>query len=188
MDGDTIRQLIGKTDLSGQTEKNLRAVIGNEVYEGLETVSDTLVRLQAKAAKNVTAQKRGISLESLLSRVYNLNREVVSTQWVVTETLIRASRTSGSAMFHAILKDPKVGQEVFEIIESGQVPEYARGGTWGSSILREIARFEAMQSFMDTTAGPYVKELTGDADEPLPPVRGSELRSQMTRLGYEPNL
>lgn len=189
MDGDTIRQLIGKTDLSGQTEKNLRAVVGDEVYEGLETVGDTLVRLQAKAAKNVTAQKRGISLESLLSRVYNLNREVVSTQWVVTETLIRASRTSGSSMFHAILKDPKVGQEIFDIIESGQIPEYARGGVWARSILREIARFEAMQSFMDTTAGPFImKELSEDESEPLPPVEGSDIRSQMTRLGYEPNL
>jgi hypothetical protein len=191
MDGDSIRLMIGKTDLSGDTEKNLRAVLGDGVYENLETVSDTLVRLQAKAARGITGKRPGISLESLLSRIYNLNREVVSTQWVATETLIRAARSSRGALLQAIVSDERVAREIFEIIETGQVPAYKTTPYWVTSLTREIARWESVNDAIV----PFVEEKAPMFGQPtetemFPAEEGQtlpqDLSRQMSRLGYEP--
>jgi hypothetical protein len=189
LDGDGIRVLIGKTDLSGETEKNLRAVLGSDVYDNLETVADTVVRLQAKAAKGIGAKKPGMSLESILSRIYNLNREVVSTQWVATETLIRASRNSGAALFHAMMSDERVAREIFDIIETGQVPEYKTAPKWLTALTREIARFEAVNDELVPAIAeraPTPSPLpTGEQPEAAVP-RPTPLQRQMMSMGYEP--
>lgn len=205
LDGDSIRVMLGKTDLSGQTEKNLQAILGADIYANLETVADSVVRLQAKAAKGVGAKKPGMSLESILSRIYNINRQVVSTQWVATETIIRASRNSGAALFHAMLSDEKVARQIFDIIETGQIPEYGRQLEWTkesgkfglnklkgflfeSAVLREIARFESLNNELVpsiSTMAPTPSPLPTGEQEPTPP-RLVPLQKQMISLGYEP--
>ena len=179
MDGDAIRMMIGKTDLSGETEKNLRAILGGDVYNHLETVANTIVRLQTSAAKGVGVKTTGMSLESMLSRVYNINRQVVSTQWVATETLIRAMKSNQGAMFHAIMSSEKVAKEIFEIIETGQIPEYKEMPDWLRTLTREVARFEAINETLRPEAS-----IPEQARPPQPPV--TDTQRQMMSLGYEP--
>lgn len=179
MDGDAIRMMIGKTDLSGETEKNLRAILGGDVYNHLETVADTIVRLQAKAAKGVGVKTTGMSLESILSRVYNINRQVVSTQWVATETLIRALKQNQGALFHTIMSSEQVAKEVFEIIETGQVPEYKEMPRWLRTLTREVARFESINETLRPEAS-----IPEQAQPPQPPI--TDVQRQMMSLGYEP--
>ena len=183
LDGDGMRILIGATDPSGQTEKNLRAILGKgpaggDVYDHLVTVSETMVRLQTKAAKGVSGKRPSMSLESILSRIYNLNREVVSTQWVATETLIRASRSSQGALFQAILTDPKISREILQIIESGVVPEYKKIPDWYMALAREVARQEAVNNIVIPPEG--TAEVSPQIESPDPAQR------QMIGLGYEP--
>ena len=179
MDGDAIRMMIGKTDLSGETGKNLRAILGEDVYNHLETVADTIVRLQTSAAKGVGVKTTGMSLESMLSRVYNINRQVVSTQWVATETLIRAMKSNKGAMFHAIMSSEKVAKEIFEIIETGQIPEYKERPDWLRTLTREVARFESINETLRPEAS-----IPAQAQPPKPPV--TDTQRQMMSLGYEP--
>ena len=133
-----------------------------------------MVRLQTKAAKGVSGKRPSMSLESILSRIYNLNREVVSTQWVATETLIRASRSSQGALFQAILTDPKISREILQIIESGVVPEYKKIPDWYMALARE----EAVNNIVIPPEG--TAEVSPQIESPDPAQR------QMIGLGYEP--
>lgn len=178
MDGDAIRMMLGKADLSGETEKNLRAILGGDVYDHLETVSDTIVRLQAKAAKGVGVKTTGMSLESILSRIYNINRQVVSTQWVATETLIRAMKSNQGALFHTIMSSEQVAKEIFEIIETGQIPEYKEMPRWLRTLTREVARFESVNEVLRPEAS-----IPEEARPPQPPI--TDVQRQMMSLGYE---
>ena len=178
IDGDAIRNLVGVADQSGATTDALISVLGAETYENILTVADTAVRLQARGVKGATAKRTGMSLESILSRIYNINRQVVSTQWVATETLIRASQNNKGALFQALISDSQVAKELFEIIETGQIPEYKQLARWQRALTREVARFEAIN-------GRLQQENPLFDEKPKAPIVSAYDR-QMRNLGYVP--
>jgi hypothetical protein len=188
LDGDTMLELLGR---EGSEEMDrIRTILGNDAYENLQTIAKTVRRLQEKEFPGVKGKKPGISLDSILSRVYNINRQVVSTQWVATELAIRASRQYGGRLVMSMLNDEKIAKEVLDIIETGKIPDYKREPDWLRSLHRELARVE-------TVHNGYVSEFGGDiysglvtpvqppAEEQQPqPEPQPQLDPQMTRLGF----
>jgi len=188
LDGDSMLELLGRE--GSEEMERMRTILGDTAYENLRSIANVVRRLQDKEFPGVKGKKPGISLDSILSRVYNINRQVVSTQWVATELAIRASRQYGGRLVMTLLNDEKIAKEVLDIIETGKIPDYKREPDWLRSLHRELARVE-------TVHNGYISEFGGDiysglvtpvqppVEEPQPETQPQpQLDPQMTRLGF----
>lgn len=179
LDGNKITELLGRE--GSEEQKNLISVLGPETYERFQSIATTLSRLDADELKGIRASTKGISMESVLSRVYNIQRGVVSPQWIGTELAIRGAKNFNTSLLMSMLNDPKVADEVLTIIETGKVPKYKREPLFVSGLLRETIRSEATHRFMLDTSDDkeardfYYPEQAGQeeeqTEEPATPVQ-----------------
>jgi len=144
LDGRSILESIGAV-AGGDPEKagRIRAIIGDDAYQTWDLVGRTVMRIQQERVPGVDGRLPGLSLDSILSRIYNINRQVVSTQWVATEMLIRAGRQAGGKLLQTMLTDPKIAKEILDIIETGKIPKYRVEPDWIRALSFEIVRQEA---------------------------------------------
>jgi hypothetical protein len=172
-------ELLGRE--GSEEQKNLISVLGPDTYERFQSIATTLSRLDADEMKGIRASAKGISMESVLSRVYNIQRGVVSPQWIGTELAIRGAKNFNQNLLISMLNDPKIADEVMTIIETGQVPKYKREPLFVTGLLREAIRSEATHRFMlDTSDNKeardfYYPEEAGQeeeqTEEPATPVQ-----------------
>jgi len=168
MDGRKLLEQIGvdNPDVAGR----LKTLIGADNYNSIYNIGRVLQRMQQERVSGIDGRIPSISLDSVLSRIYNINRQVVSTQWVATELLIRASKMHGGKLFQAMLSDPKVAKEVLEIIETGKVPKIQRESNITRMLSIEVVRQEIFNdaASSELTSGLYTG-LTGvEIVEPAP--------------------
>ena len=161
LDTSKIMDLIGdpKGSLEAQSKREaLRQIFGGDqkadnIIESYEFIADAVSALDQKAIRTgVKVRRTLISLDSVLSRVYNINRQVVSPQWVATETLIRASRQHGGKLLATMLTDPQIAREVLSIVQSGKVPAYKVLPDWLRVLTVQVVQAEALnEAVADST-------------------------------------
>ena len=148
-----IFEIVGR---KGTVERdNLDRILGADATDTLELIAETIRRVDPDGAKSgIDAYSPSMSLDSVLSRLYNINRGVVSVQWVATESIIRTARMHNNALLKMMLQDQNAAREVLRIIETGEVPAYRVQPDWLRLLLREAviaesreeARMEATRS------------------------------------------
>jgi len=141
-----IYNMIGAPD-SAQRAR-LEQVLGTDAVEIWGVIADTIRKVDpAPSGSNIDAHVSSISLDSVLSRIYNINRGVVSVQWVATESIIRASRQHSGALLRAMLTDREVARQVLDIIETNKVPEYKTEPKWLRVLFTEVVASEARNEY-----------------------------------------
>ena len=122
IDPPKLLKLIGyRGDLSEASKKSkeIRKLLGDEVYEHLEFVGKTLYVDESTASKmNITGWVRPLSAESYLSRVTSFFRGVISLRWLISEAAIRESRRANTDLTKMMLFDPTVGRKVLDMVMS----------------------------------------------------------------------
>lgn len=109
----------GDTVEATRTEKAIRELLGDEVYDHLRFVGETLYVSDSAVKKmNVTGLARPLSAESQLSRITSYFRGVISLRWLISEAAIREARRSNAELTKLMLFDPKVGREVLDLVIS----------------------------------------------------------------------
>lgn len=109
-----------------------------EHFANLEAVANWGLITQAQTPSGVTIDDipTGLSIESWISRVYSINRGVVSPRYVGAEALIQSFRLNGFNLVQAMVNDKKLAAKVQEILVSGK------------PLQTEQANFELMQALM----------------------------------------
>jgi len=121
---DDIYGLIGPE--GSKQRANLEQIIGVERTQTWQRIADVVTQVTATGERaGVDASIASMSLDSILSRIYNINRGVVSVQWVATESIIRAARQKSGVLLKAMLSDKEFAGMVLEVIETGKVPKHA---------------------------------------------------------------
>lgn len=177
-DTQKLREIMGEP---GSPERaRLEKILGTEAIETWDLITDTVDNyINSKSINSgVDVRRTVISLDSVLSRIYNINRGVVSPQWVATESLIRASRQHGGKLLNMMLTDSKIAKEVLDIIQTGNIPEYKVTPDWLRALTMQIVQAEglneAMWEFKQETMGgrvdPTVRSALSaqPADKPNP--------------------
>lgn len=192
LDGDSMLELLGRE--GSEEADRIRTALGDTAYNNLQSIAKVVRRLQDKEFPGIKGRKPSVSLDSVLSRVYNINRQVVSTQWVATELAIRASRNYGGRLVMTMLNDEKVAREILDIIETGKIPEYKREPLWLTSLQREMVRTEMMhdgylreygEGTYEYLFGPMAEAEKPEEIAPAP-VELAPIDQQMTQFGYQP--
>ena len=66
---------------------------------------------------------RSLSVESWISRVYAINRNVVSPKYVATEAIVQSYRTRSYNAFKDMIENPEIGDLVLKMLETGKPPK-----------------------------------------------------------------
>ena len=96
----------------------------DEKFDGLQKLSQ-LMMIQSREAGAALQQAglnvrvpRGLSVESMISRVYSISRGVISPKYVATEVALLNLRKARGKAFVELLNDPKMVDELVEILET----------------------------------------------------------------------
>ena len=107
-------------------EGALQAVLGDKfdplkaVAEHLRTTNRNSKDYLREGGVNITTPG-GLSLESLVSRAYSISRGVVSPRYVATEIALLKMRKANVSMMKEILDDPKLVDDIIELIETNDI-------------------------------------------------------------------
>lgn len=124
IDPDAIRRIIGTPG----TERyaRLAQIMGQDKIDTWSKIADTIDLIRPKRMDGgppMDVSVSSMSLDSILSRIYNIQRGVVSVQWVATESIIRGGRQHKGKLLMAMLNDPEFAGKVLDIVRTGRVPE-----------------------------------------------------------------
>jgi len=104
---------------------SVRMILGEERYEVWQTMYSYLAELNdnplaRNASVTMQGAPRSLSIESYISRLYAINRNVVRPQYVATEATIQALRTKKFNFLLAALTDPELGNLFIEMMRTGK--------------------------------------------------------------------
>jgi len=123
-----------------------------EKFEGIQKLSQLLM-IQTREAGLALQQAgvnvkvpRGLSVESLLSRVYSISRGVISPKYVATEVALLNLRKVKGQAFVELLNDPKMVDELIEILETeGDVTREFNTNAF-TVIINSLAKYDILKS------------------------------------------
>jgi len=159
VDAQSLYQALGVND--ARVEARLRKIIGDDTYDRYKSIGRVVEKVQGKYRAGVDGRLPTMSLDSILSRIYNINREVVSPQWVITESVIRAARTHEGALLRTMLNDADLAKAVLEMIDTGKVPKYAEDPQFWRPLFVEMIRQEAINENYSSTLARDIAEGVG---------------------------
>ena len=115
----TLDELLMKDE---QVKSNMKRILGDEHYNVLSAVSKFLSTQKGKQLDNtlLTGIPRGLSVESWISRVYAVNRNVISKRYVATEAAIQAARLNNFSILEEMIRNPEAAKLFGDIILSGK--------------------------------------------------------------------
>ena len=166
----------------------IKAIInfdGVDRYGVLEAVTKVGARIATQSMPGISGRIPTLSLDSLLSRGYNINRNVVSPQYTALELILRQSRESGARALQAMLNNPALARRILDKLETGAfeipeqtTPDFIRMMT--IEILKQEAENEYRRSLYGDTVlrgspGPaepvdeFTSVVSRDISEPPPP-------------------
>ena len=140
----------------------------DEHYEKLQAVAEWAITKQNRVPSGgqMEGVPTGLSIESWISRIYSINRGVVSPRYVGAEALIQSFRMQGLSLVEAMVTDPKLAARVEKILISGK------------PLPTEQENYELMQSLM--TAGAMYLTRTEYAQETQEPI-GSNIPIEISQ-------
>lgn len=147
----------------------VREIIGDDKYDVLESVVKVVSRMTQPTMSGISGRVPTTSMESLLSRGYNLNRNVVSPQYTALELVLRQSRQSGGRALRAMLNNPQLARRVLDELEAGNVPPEKSYPDIIRALTVEVIRQEASNEWRREKYGKVVVPFVEDERTP-PPV------------------
>jgi hypothetical protein len=128
----------------------LGKILGAEHYETLKDISTYMKLYDGKyndAKTALTGVPRALSVESWISRLYSVNREVVSPRYVATEAAIQQFRLRNMKLLQAIIQDKEVAQLFGEMIETGKPLTPQKNDRFFNALLVATARFGSQEDY-----------------------------------------
>ncbi|MEK9769261.1 MAG: hypothetical protein VW683_10110 [Betaproteobacteria bacterium] len=105
----------------------LKNIVGDQKFEALDAISQSL-RISNRRSKdylqasgvNLSAPG-GLSIESLMSRLYSVSRGVVSPRYVLTEIALLRLRKQNVSALKNLLDDPKLVDEIVDLVQNDNI-------------------------------------------------------------------
>ena len=104
-------------------ETNVKKIIGNESYDNLRKILDLQDLSAGTDTTNITAipLPQSLSLESLMSRIYAINRGVISPRYVAGEIALRRFNKNRGVLIKAVIQNPAMADVVRKILETQDI-------------------------------------------------------------------
>ena len=165
----SIQKAIGATESLLEIQKENPEEIKNN-YNIDEATLAGLMNTRVPGASsgvNFAGIPRGLSVESYISRVYSMAREVVSFKYVATEAVLQTMRMKKFNAFEAMIDDPEIAEHVVKIIKTGK-PLTEKLATdflqlMTNAVAKQVVRYESAEgSKLNPNAGEGFFSSNGD--------------------------
>jgi len=166
-------KLLGGEETTQQTRviKTIfqRATGDDKLYDNLQAIAGLMnTRVPgASSGVNFAGIPRGLSVESYISRVYSMAREVVSFKYVATEAILQTMRMKNFNAFEAMIDNPEIAEHVVKIMKTGQ-PLAQRAETnflqlMTNAVAKQVVKYESAEgSRLNPNAGEGFFSSDGD--------------------------
>ena len=133
------------TELLSKNPTALQNVLGEEHYNVLKSISRYMELEQATNQRqiSITGVARALSVESWISRMYSINRDVVSPKYVATEAAIQQFRLRQIKLLKEIIQNPDIAKGFSEMIETGRPLEADKNARFFNSLVLAAGRYAA---------------------------------------------
>ena len=146
-----------------------RATGDDKLYDNLQAIAGLMnTRVPgASSGVNFAGIPRGLSVESYISRVYSMAREVVSFKYVATEAILQTMRMKNFNAFEAMIDNPEIAEHVVKIMKTGQ-PLTQRAETnflqlMTNAVAKQVVKYESAEgSRLNPNAGEGFFSSDGD--------------------------
>ena len=88
---------------------------------------------------------RGLSAESMISRLYSISRGVISPKYVATEAALLTLRKRNAAALASILNDPKVLEPLIDALESGEAKNIRKLNPYMFNVLAQTIALDQIR-------------------------------------------
>ena len=139
-------------EILGTNPVALKEIIGDEHYETLKDIAGYMTIYKARYTDDrvaLTGVPRALSVESYISRMYSINRDVVSPRYVATETAVQQMRLNKIKMLQAIVQDDEVATLFGEMIQTGTPLNPEQNKRFFNSLVVAIARVQAQEELSE---------------------------------------
>jgi len=106
----------------------LKTIMGDEKFDILEKLSN-IIGVKNTSANDMASNAGlaikvpgGLSLESMISRLYSISRGVISPKYVLTEAALLKIRKTNASILKKVLNDPKTANRLLTILGQADTP------------------------------------------------------------------
>lgn len=114
---------IGAKDFLQKNNKNLVGIFGKEHIDNIDAILNVVLLKSGVSTSDITKGKlpQSLSVESLISRLYSINRGIISPKYVATEVSLQRFRKSKAHMMEELIKSPELAGVVRKVLESDNI-------------------------------------------------------------------
>ena len=119
----SMQKILGIADNNVERQQFLTQILGEKKWNHFRATSKFLAELENDPIAyrmGITGVPRGFSVESIISRIYAVNRGVIRPQYVGTEAVLQQLRKQGYNLEAAMLNNVELGQMIMEIVSTGK--------------------------------------------------------------------
>jgi len=110
---------------------------------------------------------RSLSVESWISRIYAINRNVVSPKYVATEAIVQSYRTRSYNAFKDMIENPDIGDLVLKMLEEGKPPKGKEAIRFYRLLVSAASRNDYIASQTNEDVEKLREEVTNDEESRL---------------------
>jgi hypothetical protein len=132
------QQFLGETE---EQKAVARQILGDDRYDAAETMYGFLSEMESNPmAMGIRGIPRAMSVESVISRIYAINRGVISPKYVGTEALLQTMRGRNYKLLTSMINDPELGKLLLETMRTGKPLDPIRNARIESLLLQSITQ------------------------------------------------
>lgn len=149
-----MQRYMGLSDNNIERQRFLQEVLGEKRWNHYRATSSFLAELENDPLAYRAAIRgvpRGFSVESIISRIYAVNRGVIRPQYVGTEAVLQELRTRGFNLEAAMLSNEELGQLIIDVVSTGRPLDETRNLQFQKLLLQAGAQQSQIYPVTDRT-------------------------------------
>jgi len=131
--------VLGAKNFLQQNNSNLVGIFGKEHVENINAILNVVMLKSGVNTSDINKAKlpQSLSVESLISRLYSINRGIISPKYVATEISLQRFRKSKAHMMEELIKSPELAGVVRKVLESDNIYKDSFTNTTLQNLLNE---------------------------------------------------
>jgi len=176
-------------EIISENNSFLRKIFGDEQVDTLENIASYMKLYKAENSFDSFAMRgipRALSAESYMSRLYSINRGVISPKYVATEIALQHVRQRKMNLLNEIINNPEVAKGFEAMVVSGKPLKAEANKRFFASMLLSVARYGASESDFaasDLYPSEFIEKGKAVATDTVLPFTQKTIEDQMKFLG-----
>ena len=106
-----------------QNNKNLVGIFGKEHVDNIDAILNVVILKSGVDTGGINTARlpQSLSVESLISRLYSINRGIISPKYVATEISLQRFRQSKAHLMEEVVKNPELAVVIRKVLESDNI-------------------------------------------------------------------